>query len=996
MGVAGLYKWLVQRYPLIRHRIKDLSHPRINHFFIDFNCIIYNSLQLVKVTPDGDKEMLFNEVCRYLDLIVQVIKPTTTIYIAVDGPAPFAKCAQQRQRRFVAAKNHVEGSFSTANISVGTEFMEQLHQHLLDFLSKRVKEDPVWNFPKLIYSSYKVPGEGEHKFFNYFREQKKNGLINEYETFCIYSPDADLFYLTMQTGHRNFFIMREWLSYMGPNEDVGNGIIDKMRCCSADFELISLPILWDYFKLEYQSNDAEIYRLITDFVALSFILGNDFIPHFPEINIHSGDFQAILSAYQLSIRDRHSYLINEDLTFDKNNLKSFLQAIVAKCKKNIEEKPKKFNFQYHTKEGARQYLKAKYKGRYNDDGQLEMELCHAVIDSFNFCLNYYFKGCPSWTWAFPEPYIPPLCLVIDYIDNYESKFELDRPPLPMEQLLAILPPKMSSLLPGVLSNLMFKPSPLAKYYPAEFQVDLNNKKHEHEGVVLIPNVDIFLLRKETQQVFPLLSEEEKARNTLEDYVLIKDKANPIPEKFSDKDPYIPSLYALNIPLACSLENSGANPFPGMRSFYPTILLTPDFSNTKINKADEYKNLIGKLILVDWPFLRPAIVMKVFDKNVVISKDDNGEFINSKPTDEKAKMEKNFRKTYALDVTESKVGIVACPYAVKSFDDSIIRSSFQQCFPLELCSQALVLKVMKRYNNIIQYPTPKVGDLVVLMTNGYKGHKAIIKEIDEQKAKVQLIDINLMNTKFIQNENYTLSLEDISEETMIPLNIMQKLLSTVPSGKDHDVGLPFYNGDYILDGYTKSDHGKLIFNQQVLNIVNNYFKFTGLQSTFSKMSPKPNGNISISQKDIGGKNPQERIDEISNWVKNHELMSNAFLISKKQNMISAPNTKKMEVRLEKHKYSENPGAVIEVPIKEIFYKGHQTLPNRCEPGTRVISVAPNGPVPFGTTGTVIGFDYEFFILFIAADQPFKLGSNMRKRFNKQIGFACPSTDVLPYE
>ena len=999
MGVAGLYKWIVQRYPLIRHRISDLSHPRMNHFYVDFNCIIYNSLQVVNASAEGSNEMLLNEVCRYLDLLVQIIKPTTTLFIAVDGPAPFAKCAQQRQRRFVAAKNHIDGTFSTANISVGTEFMEQLHQHLLDFLSKRIEEDPIWNFPKVIYSSYKCPGEGEHKFFDYFRKQKADGLIQPKETFCIFSPDADLFFLTLQTGHPYFYIMREWMSYLGPNEDVGNGKLDKMRYCSADFELIHLPLLIDYFKIQYQIRDNEIHRMITDFVALSFILGNDFIPHFPEIDIHTGDFEAILSAYQTSIRDRHTYLINEDITFNKENLKNFLRAIVAKAQKHIEDKPKKFFFKYYSQEGARQYLKAKYSDRYDSDGNLERELCHAVIDSLNFCLNYYFKGCPSWTWAFPEPYIPPLVLVIDYIDGYDSKFELDRPPLPLEQLLSVLPPKMASLLPQPLSSLMFNPSPLEKFYPPKFDIDLNNKKYEHEGVILIPNVDIFLLRKEVEKVLPLLSPEEQKRNTIEEITIIKDKANQIDPKLIQKDPPLPSLFSLDLKLECSLDTIGVNVFPHSKkgSFSPSLLLTPDFSKFLAKTANEYLGLIGKLILVDWPFLRPAIVTSIFDDKKIISKGDDGNIVSSKVKDEKTIMIRNYRKKYALDISECKIGIIASPYAVKSFDDSIIRSSSNLFFPLAFCSQTMTPKVMLRYQNIIKYPSPKPGDEVALLTEGYKGHKAIIQEINDKTAKVQLIDINLLDTSFINNDNYTLSLEDISDETMIPTNVLDKVLSSIPSGKESDLGLPFhYENQFILDGYTKFIKGRPMFNKEVLTILNEYLRFSELQSTFAKSVPNEKGRVIINQKEIGGKDPKERIKEISNWVKNQDKLRNAFLISRNQNMISTLNTTKLQIKLQKHNYTENQGNVIEVPVNEIFYKGHTTLPNRCEPGTRVIFVAPNGPVPFGTTGTVIGFDYEFFILFVAADKPFKLGSSMRKRFTEQFGFACPSTDVLPYE
>lgn len=159
MGVPGFYRWITQRYPLIRRRMNDVARPRIDNFYVDFNCIIYNALRLVDTSVSMDQ--LFDETCRYLDLLVQIIQPQSVLFIAVDGPAPFAKCSQQRSRRFVAARDRRPGGFDSTSISVGTEFMESLHQVLLSYFEEKTKTDQTWKKPQLIYSSHRVPGEGE-------------------------------------------------------------------------------------------------------------------------------------------------------------------------------------------------------------------------------------------------------------------------------------------------------------------------------------------------------------------------------------------------------------------------------------------------------------------------------------------------------------------------------------------------------------------------------------------------------------------------------------------------------------------------------------------------------------------------------------------------------------------------------------------------------------------------------------------------------------------
>ena len=997
MGVAGLYKWIVNRYPLIRHRINDLSHPRINHFFIDFNCIIYNSIQLVNPNSD-DYTALFNEVCRYMDLLVQIIKPLSTIIIAVDGPAPFAKSAQQRSRRFLAAKSHVPGTFSTANISVGTEFMERLNQHLQDFIQKRIKEDSIWNFPKVIYSSHRVPCEAEHKFFNFIRENKNS--FGKDDTFCVYSPDADLFFLTLQTGIKNFYIMREWLSWTGPNENTGNGKLDKYRNSTSDFELIHLPILWDYFKKQYSIEDNQVHRMIIDFIAISFLLGNDFIPNFPEIDIHTGDFDSILSAYQIAILDRHTHLITPEIEFDKENLKAFLNAVVAQVDKHYKSKSKKPQFMLSSVDGARDYLKHKYKERFDDDHQFEEKLCHHVIDSFNWVLHYYFKGCPSWSWSFPELYIPPISLVVNYIDGYDSKFELGEPPLPLLQLLTILPPQMASLLPESFSNLMFKPSPLASFYPADFTIDLNGKKHEHEGVILIPPINQKLARAETEKLLPLLTDDEKNRNTFEGLKIFKENANSFPPSHAQDPASFPSLYFGNIPFDCELKNIGINVFSYNNSkpfFATTLEIKPEFSKLPLKDIHEYTDIIGKLIMVDWPFLRPAIVKSLFNSQIIISKDEEGKFVETKASKEIENMAAIMRKVRGIDVNDTKIGIIVHPYVVKSIDGSIIRSIHTRMFPLELCHLSLSPLIMRRYANYIEFPKPAVGDTVILMTNGYKGHKAIIQEINDTNAKVQLINLNLLDTSFVAEDNYTITYDDIAEQTLVPVNVLTSLLSSlrVSGATDGEIGLPFINNHLVLDGYAQINKDSVKFNSAVLPIIQEYFKVSELQSVFAKASPNEKGKVLITAKAIGG-NYNAKIQEIQQWIKNDPRFNDSFFIPKSQNMVSRTNTAKLQSRLSKHKYSETMGNVIEVPLTEIFQKGHQGVQNSAKPGDRIISTAPNGPVPFGTTGTVIGFDYEQFNLFVVADQPFQLGTNMRKRLTEQRGFVCNLHDAMLYE
>jgi 5'-3' exoribonuclease 1 len=100
--------------------------------------------------------------------------------------------------------------------------------------------------------------------------------------------------------------------------------------------------------------------------------------------------------------------------------------------------------------------------------------------------------------------------------DMEIEFELGRPFLPFQQLLAVLPSfrlagvlafvsfvdehltfnnyfisfRSKDLLPKPFQELMTdETSPIVEYYPPNFQTDLNGKANDWEAVVLIPFID---------------------------------------------------------------------------------------------------------------------------------------------------------------------------------------------------------------------------------------------------------------------------------------------------------------------------------------------------------------------------------------------------------------------------------------------------------------------------------------------------------------------------
>lgn len=69
-------------------------------------------------------------------------------------------------------------------------------------------------------------------------------------------------------------------------------------------------------------------------------------------------------------------------------------------------------------------------------------------------------------------------------------FTYGSPFLPFEQLLAVLPSASATLLPEPYRYLMMDTaSPIVDFYPTTFEVDMEGKRAEWEGIVKVPFID---------------------------------------------------------------------------------------------------------------------------------------------------------------------------------------------------------------------------------------------------------------------------------------------------------------------------------------------------------------------------------------------------------------------------------------------------------------------------------------------------------------------------
>ena len=348
MGVPKFYRWLSERYPQINTVISDSTLlPEFDNMYLDMNGIIHacshpNDTDLSKSLTV--REMML-AIFRYIDRMVsEIARPKKILFMAIDGCAPRAKLNQQRARRFRSAQDQIaaitkardagenidlDNLFDSNCITPGTEFMEQVGAHLRWFIRKKMKEDPVWSGLEVVFSGHDVPGEGEHKIMQFIRELRARPDYKPNQRHCMYGADADLIMLGLATHEPHFTLLREVVNF---NFRGAGGVKQTVirQTKEAQFQLLHISVLREYIELDLalgigRAVDKE--RLIDDFIFLTFLVGNDFLPHLPTLDISEHAFDVIFTAYKELLQNSQGYLVENGELSDMARLESLFQAV---------------------------------------------------------------------------------------------------------------------------------------------------------------------------------------------------------------------------------------------------------------------------------------------------------------------------------------------------------------------------------------------------------------------------------------------------------------------------------------------------------------------------------------------------------------------------------------------------------------------------------------------------------------------------------------------
>ena len=484
MGIPYFFSHLVKNHPsIIKKYIKNVL--KVDNLYLDCNSIIYDAYSKMEFNAltESVAISIIRRVISKIEDYISTIQPSQTVIIAFDGVAPVAKLEQQRSRRYkswyqnevsrMIFKKETEDVWNTAAITPGTKFMAELNEIVTKHFNK--ESCKKLNVNKIIVSGSNRVGEGEHKLFDYIRQ---NPVKHYADTTIIYGLDADLIMLSI--NHLpicpKIYLFRETPHFIQS--------IDRSLEPDANYYL-DIPELTSEI-VKYMNNERDLNleqqrNKVYDYIFLCFFLGNDFLPHFPALNIRTGGVDKILNAYKATIGDSDDFLTDGKAIIWKN-VRKVIQYLVNLEEEFIikehrsrnnkerqiipdrtpEEKFKKFESTPVFERDMEKYinpLKPDWQSRYYT-GLLNIKTDvekHAVstnyLEGLEWTMKYYTSGCPDWRWKYKYNYPPLLQDLLRVIPLQNSVFVEAKPENPVSELVQlcyVLPRTSLNLLPPKL------------------------------------------------------------------------------------------------------------------------------------------------------------------------------------------------------------------------------------------------------------------------------------------------------------------------------------------------------------------------------------------------------------------------------------------------------------------------------------------------------------------------------------------------------------------
>ncbi|KAJ2359757.1 exonuclease II Exo2, partial [Coemansia sp. RSA 2611] len=226
--------------------------------FVDLNSTLHHGAR----QSQGD----FQAIATAVSDLVDLIRPSQLLYLAIDGVPPRMKERLQRERRERLATAPTT-SFNSYSITPGTQWMRRMEAYLCEFIENKRKSDANWRYLSVVFSGCLDPGEGEQKIMEYLRIRGEDGKH------CVWSNDADSVLLSLATRVPHITIVSERAKSGIPHYTVFDIDVLREQIATRYASLLTGP--GEESKL---ARIERLYGLVDDLVFMTLFAGNDFLP----------------------------------------------------------------------------------------------------------------------------------------------------------------------------------------------------------------------------------------------------------------------------------------------------------------------------------------------------------------------------------------------------------------------------------------------------------------------------------------------------------------------------------------------------------------------------------------------------------------------------------------------------------------------------------------------------------------------------------------------